>query len=144
MESYRDYLERKTSSHALEISALTLEAEPVIAMKAETEHIKEKLELEENIKSFSFPWSPAIREIRAALPHTFILNSITIDSCGSVEIKGTSQEIQGPALYRQNISDFALTGHTSLESVVMNPQGSYSFVIKTVFISPCEVTQDEN
>ncbi len=144
LQSYRGYLEQKTAALAADISALKLKVEPLIAMTAETERLNEKLKLEEKLSGSKVSWSTAMREIRSALPHTLILDSITIDSGGSVEIKGTSQEIKSPALYRQNIANLPLTGYTSLESVSMNQHRSYNFVLKTVFISTGEVAENEN
>ncbi len=144
LEGYKAHLEQNTSALEAELSVLSLRAEPFIAMTAESEQIRARLELENKLDNVWVSWSSTLHKIRTAAPQTLNLDSIVIDSGGRVEIKGASSEMQSPALYRQNLDNLAFTGNTELKSVAMNSQGGYSFTVTTIFISQKEVTGDEN
>ncbi len=144
LEGYKAHLEQTTAALEAELSVLSLKAEPFIAMTAESEQVRAKLDLEIKLDNVPVSWSSSLHEIRAAAPQTLNLDSIVIDSGGRVEIKGASSEMQGPALYRQALNNLAFTGNTILKSVTLNPQGGYSFTVTTIFISQKEVSGDEN
>jgi len=144
LTGYKNHLEETTAALETELAALTLSAEPLIAMKAEIEQARQIAELKNNLKNRRTPLPSFIQKLRASVPHTLKLNSIVINPDKSIEITGTGLEMQGPALYRQSIANLSFTGHTELKSVSMNPQGGYSFMLKTVLIIPEEADHHEN
>ena len=144
LADYKAHLEETTSALENELAALTLSAEPLIALKAEIEQVRQIAELENNLKNRRIPLPSSIQKLRASASHTLKLNSIVIKPDKSIEITGTGLEMQGPALYRQSIANLSFTGHTELKSVSMNPQGGYSFILKTILITPEEADHHED
>ncbi len=144
LAEYKTHLEKSTTALEADIAALSLSAQPLVSMKTESEQLRQIALLETNLNNRKTPLPSFIQKIRTAAPHNLQLNSIVIKPDASIEISGTSVEMQKPALFRQKIANLSFSGHTELKSVSMNPQNGYSFTIHSILISPGEGAHNED
>ncbi len=140
---YAASVESKNNLLQGKISDLTLAADPLIIMSAETEQIQVRANLEKKLHFLKAPWSYYLQELQSSAPQELAVETIIISPDRNIDIRGSSATMQTAARYKQNIESLSFMKKAELTTVTMNTSGRYDFQISALLVSEEGVDQDQ-
>lgn len=126
---YQNYLVQQASELDKNLTILRRDAEPLINMSRELEDLEARALVEQELIPVKENWSAGLKLISNIAPQGITISSIEIRSGGSVQIYGTSENMQAPAQYTSSLARHSAFKSAELKMIAMNPDQRYNFQV---------------